>query len=134
MSETSKPRQEIRRFDVFAEYNKLKELKKGRPLDQAKGYGLWVAKVVAARRFGPSVGERPKGKEAQEAEAPEEQRYHTLDGKEQTGKLFDHEVVDRMGPDFYQDVFAPTIAQHFEAGDRYEAIRDSIRKNWKPNA
>ncbi len=132
MSETTKPRQAIRRFDVFAEYNRLKALKKGRPLDEAKGYGLWVAKVVAARRFAPSAAAKPRGEEERAAEAPEEHRYHTLDCKEQTGELFDRDIVDRMGPDFYKDVFAPTVARHFEAGDRYEAIRDSIRKNWKP--
>jgi hypothetical protein len=48
---TVKPERHIRRFDVFAEYRKQEEQADGTPADQAKGYGLWVAKVVAARRF-----------------------------------------------------------------------------------
>src|ERR1051326_6042211 len=49
---TIKPANRIRRFDVFAEYRKQDEHEGGMPADQAKGYGLWVAKVVAARKFG----------------------------------------------------------------------------------
>ena len=45
-----KPERPIRRFDVFAEYRKQDEERKGLPEDEAMGYGLWVAKVVAARR------------------------------------------------------------------------------------
>src|SRR3954454_8133484 len=48
-----KPEKAIRRFDVFAEYNRLDALKDGRPADQAKGHGIWLAKVVASRRYGP---------------------------------------------------------------------------------
>ena len=40
----------IRRFDVFAEYSRLERLDKGYPQDEAKGYGIWLAKVVASRR------------------------------------------------------------------------------------
>ncbi len=135
MSNTLKPRQEIRRFDVFAEYNKLKELKKGRPLDEAKGYGLWIAKVVAARRFGAGTTGAPKGEERKEGEEPEEERkFRSLSGEEQTDEMFDKEIVNRMGKDFYHDVFAPEIEKHFEAGDKYESIRDTIRKQWKPKA
>ena len=46
------PRQAIRRFDVFAEYTRQERREKGYPEDDAKGYGIWLAKVVAARRFG----------------------------------------------------------------------------------
>ena len=37
---------------MFAEVNRLKALQDGRPADQAKGYGIWLAKVVAGRRYG----------------------------------------------------------------------------------
>ena len=40
-----KPRAPIRRFDVFAEYNRLQALQRGLDQAHAKGYGLWVAKV-----------------------------------------------------------------------------------------
>jgi hypothetical protein len=130
MAETLKPRQPIRRFDVFAEYNKLKALREGRPLDEAKGYGIWLAKVVAARRFGAS-GERkgapPERGHAETAGPPEErQRFRSLGDELQTDALFDREIVARMGDEFYRAVFAPAIAQHFEQGDRYESIRDSL--------
>ena len=46
----------MRRFDVFAEYNTLEAPRAGRRLDEAKGHGLWVAKVVASRRFGSPRG------------------------------------------------------------------------------
>ena len=50
-----KPRNPMRRFDVFAEYRKLEQQDQGTPEDEAKGCGLWIAKVVAARRFGRGV-------------------------------------------------------------------------------
>ncbi len=40
-----RPKQAIRRFDVFAEYHRLERLRQGMPADEAKGYGLWLAKV-----------------------------------------------------------------------------------------
>lgn len=135
-----KPRREIRRFDVFAEYNKLKALQEGRPLDEAKGYGLWVAKVVASRRYGvsptPRGKDHGKGREAESQQpgaVPEEhERFRSLGDEAQTDELFDREVVDRMGEQFYREVFAPAIQEHFDRGDRYESIRDVVRKAWKP--
>jgi hypothetical protein len=133
-----KPKAPVRRFDVFAEYNKLEALRDGRPLDEAKGHGLWVAKVVASRRFGPSRGSGPPpsggppaGGGRAEGEA-EREKFKSLSGEVQTDALFDREVVDRMGADFYRDVFAPTIKEHFERGDSYQGIRDFVRKDWKP--
>ena len=35
-----KPRNPIRRFDVFAEYRKQEQQDQGTPEDEAKGYGL----------------------------------------------------------------------------------------------
>lgn len=129
-----KPRQQIRRFDVFAEYSKLKALREGRPLDEAKGYGIWLAKVVASRRYGAgSTGkapESPAAREAKRAETPE--RFRTLSGELQTDALFDHEIIRRMGDAFYTRVFAPAIARQFENGDSYESTRDWIRRGWKP--
>jgi hypothetical protein len=46
------PQRAIRRFDVFAEYSRQEQEAKGYPEDEAKGYGVWLAKVVAARRLG----------------------------------------------------------------------------------
>ena len=125
-----KPRNPIRRFDVFAEYRKQEQQDQGMPEDEAKGHGLWVAKVVAARKFhlvrdtgSPSGAERP---------ARRRRKWHVLGGQPQTDRRFDHEIVERMGPDFYRDVFAPAIRQARARGRSYESIRDSIRRRWKP--
>ena len=124
------PRNPIRRFDVFAEYRKQEQQDQGTPEDEAKGYGLWVAKVVAARRFG-----RGRGPGGQALGQPEPERYgkwHELNGQPQTDALFDAEVVARMGPDFYHEVFVPAIQQARAHGRSYEAIRDAIRRPWRP--
>ena len=138
-----KPRLPIRRFDVFAEYKRLEALKKGLDDAHAKGYGLWVAKVVASGggRRGvepPSPQPSPRGRgssdgdEAEPRREPAQQEWHTLGDEAQTDELFDKEVVRRMGEDFYREVFAPAIAQAFNQGKSYEGIRDVIRKEWKP--
>jgi hypothetical protein len=133
-----KPKRPIRRFDVFAEYQRLKALEKDRePADVAKGYGIWLAKLVAARKFrkaSGSGGGKDAGKSGSKEDADDlvDGKWRTLDGEAQTDKLFDQEIVTRMGEDFYQDVFAPAIAEAFQAGKDYTDIRDAIRKDWKP--
>jgi hypothetical protein len=56
-----------------------------------------------------------------------------LGDEAQTDELFDKEIVRRMGDKFYRDVFAPAIQEAFDAGKSYEGIRDTIRKDWKPD-
>ncbi len=139
-----KPERPIRRFDVFAEYRKQDEQRKGMPEDEAMGYGLWVAKVVAARRFGGgTLKERhekgkERGKERDGKDDGREQlvdgKWHTLEGEPQTDALFQKEIVERMGHTFYQRVFAPAIEEARKAGKSYESIRDAIRKEWKPGS
>jgi len=136
MSEQPKPKQAIRRFDVFAEYNKLKSVHEGRPLEEAKGYGLWLAKVVASRRYGAgSQRKSPQTRERSSAEGEtpaEHERFRSLEGVPQTDELFDREIVARMGDRFYHEVFAPAIADHFSHGHRYEDIRDIVRQGGSP--
>ena len=133
------PRAEVRRFDVFAEYNRIKNRQKGLSEDLAKGDAIWLAKLVAARRFARSPEARAAVNEAlgKGRRAPEEEErprgpreFRELSGQPQTDELFDREVVARMGPDFYHDVFAPAIAEAFERHQRYEDIRDRIRAPW----
>jgi hypothetical protein len=135
---TPHPQQAIRRFDVFAEYNRLKGLQKGLDEPHAKGYGLWVAKVVASgggRRSAatshPDAEDERSGRD-EERESRDEQEWHELSGEPQTDRLFDREIIQRMGKDFYTTVFAPAIAEAVEQGRSYESIRDTIRKGWKP--
>jgi hypothetical protein len=132
------PKQPIRRFDVFAEYQRLKGLQQGLDESHAKGYGLWVAKVVASggRKSRSANGKHAATGETQEHSeqdgATREQEWHELSGTPQTDTLFDREIVIRMGKGFYGAVFAPAIAEAVEQGRSYESIRDAIRKKWKP--
>ncbi len=131
MAPQLKPRRPIRRFDIFAEYRKLDAQEEGLPLDQAKGYGLWVAKVVAARTFGRAAAETaaagPDGGKALVGG-----KWHSLSGEPQTDALFDREIVERMGRGFYQRVFAPAVRKARASGQSYESIRDRLRRPWQP--
>ena len=120
----------IRRFDVFAEFQRLEAQAQGMTADRAKGHGLWLAKIVAARKFGR--GETVK-KKSGEHEGPGGAKWHVLEGKPQTASLFEREIVSRMGAGFYRRVFAPAVRRAFEEGERYVDIRDSLRALWKPS-
>ena len=135
----ARPRMPIRRFDVFAEYSRQQAEEDGVPPDEAAGYGLWVAKVVAARKFGRSMSKKSPAQVHAEQTAAEgavtgtaPSKWHTLDGTPQTDALFEHDIVDRMGRSFYADVFAPAIAEARREGKSYQGIRDSIRRDWTP--
>lgn len=129
-----RPKAAIRRFDVFAEYNRLKARQDGMPAAQAKGHGLWLAKLVASRRFRAEKPEPKSEAERRQRQAAEKAgKWKTLSGEEQTDKRFDKEIVERMSPAFYRRVFAPAIRSAFERGSSYESIRDSIRREWKPD-
>jgi hypothetical protein len=130
-----KPKRTIRRFDVFAEYRKQDRQQEGDAEAVAKGYGLWVAKVVASRRFGGPRAGGGAGEDDGKAEGgkgPQRQGdWHLLDGEPQTGALFDREIVERMGEDFYAQVFVPAIKDARADGKSYEQIRDTLRRGWK---
>jgi hypothetical protein len=128
-----KPKAKLRRFDVFAEYTRLEEIREGVPADEAKGYAIWLAKVVAARKFGrlkPEAGKRRAPTREELAERAG-RRFRLLGGVEQTDSVFDHDVIDRMGRTFYRKVFSPAIRKAFEKGESYREIRDEIRKSWE---
>ncbi len=131
-----KPRQAVRRFDVFPEVNRLEALADGKPEDEAKGYGVWLAKVVAGRRFGRKGDRTERPRILQEgATAPDDAsggKFRHVGDELETDETFDREIVERMGRDFYAQVFAPTIRAAVERGEKYEQIRDSIRADWKP--
>jgi hypothetical protein len=127
-----KPNATIRRFDVFIEYSRLKAMKDGMSLSQAKGYALWLGKVVAARRGMP----KPKPEETAKGKKKpiyKKGKFRELSGKLQTDKLFDQEIVNRMGASFYKEVFAPAVRKSFNDGADYKDIRDSIREDWQPD-
>ena len=120
----------IRRFDVFAEFSRQERKDKGYPEDESKGYGIWVAKVVASRKFSKKDGTE-KSSTGKKKPGPEP-KFKSVDDEVQTDATFDQDIIDRMGEDFYAEVFSPAIAKAREAGQTYEEIRDDIRKDWKP--
>lgn len=73
VSEAAVPNHPIRRFDVFAEYTRQERCEKDYPEDEAKGCGIWLAKVVASRRYGEiGSGDGKKlGKKAEREDAHE---------------------------------------------------------------
>jgi hypothetical protein len=125
-----KPKAAIRRFDVFAEFKRLEGLSNGLPDDRAKGYGLWTAKVVASRKFRRT--EKPARGEPGAGKAAMVDGWHTLGGDPVTDSDFDREVIERMGAEFYDKVFAPEVAGLVEQGKDYMEFRDSVRSEWKP--
>ncbi len=128
-----KPKAPIRRFDVFAEYNRLDAMKKGESAAQAKGYAIWLAKVVAARKFRKSEGLPEKKEGEKKKEDKPKKKWRDLSGIPQTDKLFDKEIVNRMGKTFYTKVFSPAIREAFAEEKEYREIRDAIRRDWKPD-
>jgi hypothetical protein len=129
------PLKSIRRFDVFAEVNRLKALKEGRPGDEAKGYGIWLAKVVAGGRYGQKADRDGyldgKGGAENGPRRSQVEGFKAVGGELQTDEAFDAEIFDRMGVRFYDEVFTPAISEVVESGNKYEEIRDSIRTDWK---
>jgi hypothetical protein len=130
-----KPKHAIRRFDIFAEYRKQEQIAKEMPEDEAKGYGIWVAKVVASRHRGGEKADTDGNGSTSMRKPPRELvdgKWRTLGDEPQTDAQFDDEIVDRMGRTFYRRVFAPTIRRARKDGKSYEEIRDAARKGWKP--
>jgi hypothetical protein len=124
------PAKPIRRFDVFAEYTRLERIGKDYSQDEAKGYGIWLAKVVAARKFSSKPGES-KSTPSKKKPGPEP-KFREIGDELQTDEVFDHDIVDRMGMEFHSKVFTPAIEEARDKGEKYEDIRDSIRKESKP--
>jgi hypothetical protein len=123
-----RPRAEIRRFDIFAEWNRLKARQQHKLAEaEAQAYGLAVAKVVAARKFS---GHRPeqlrewKGR-ARRADVTEAWWEHLGSSRE-----FEQTIIARMGKTFYRRVFQPSLRAAWRAGQKYEQIRDQLRQGW----
>ena len=57
-----------------------------------------------------------------------------LGGESQTDKLFDHKILERMGRDFHEQVFAPAVREAHATGQTYEAAWDRLRRRWKASA
>jgi hypothetical protein len=47
-----------------------------------------------------------------------------------SGEEFEQKIIERMGREFYSDVFEPAIQKAWDGGQRYEDIRDTLRNQW----
>jgi hypothetical protein len=122
------PKRELRRFDIFAEWDRLKGRTKAKLREaDAEAYGLAVAKIVAARQFsGHDPAEAKELKRKAKAEEVGEPWWEHLGSAEE----FQRKVVGRMGEAFYREVFQPAVLRAWEDGKRYEEIRDALREPW----
>ena len=129
MTETARaPQLQIRRFDIFAEWNRIKALKKHKmKAADARAYGLAVAKVVAARKFHGSQPEETRELKRKARKDEVEERWWEHLGSDAE---FKQKIVERMGHEFYADVFQPAVQRAWDEGKRYEDIRDTLRKDW----
>ena len=87
--------------------------------------------LSAARKFGRM---RARGIIRAEDKNRRRRKWHVLSGERQTDKLFDHEIVERMGAEFYRDIFKPAVRAARAQGQSHKAIRDRLRRRWKPAA
>jgi hypothetical protein len=129
MPETKRaPRLQIRRFDIFAEWNRLKGRTRHKlKAADARAYGLAVAKIVAARTQHGATPEQTRElkRRARQDEVDEPWWEHLGSSDE-----FEQKIIERMGREFYTEVFQPAIQQAWNAEQDYEDIRDTLRSEW----
>ena len=122
----------IRRFDVFAEFNKQKKEAEGYPTDLAKGEGLWIAKFTASRR-GAKSAPKNKGTGSGDKKAPVVSKFKALNDIPQTDKLFDKDIIDRLGRDVYENVLVKGVRAAMKVGLKYNDIRGPRGTSVKSN-
>jgi len=129
LDEAQKPQSDIRRYDVFAVTNYIKNVNNGIPDAQAKGDAIWLATVVAARKFHRGTFQPRPGAEPKQAKKAGiyTSKWRQLSGIDQTDKLYDQKIVQRMGESFYNGVFLPAVKKEVEAGIDYRDYRDTLR-------
>jgi len=107
-------------------------LSKGMKLGAAKGEALWLAKTFDARKRGHRWALRPGHTQNSPLIQGRDQAGRVVGWKvlakvPQTDRLFDQEVIDRMGRDFYYMVFSPTVRYRFLAKrETYMDMRDGL--------
>jgi hypothetical protein len=122
------PQMQIRRFDIFAEWNRLKgRTRKHMKEADARAYGLAVAKVVASRKLHGTEPEQAKElkRKAREDQTDEPWWEHLGSHGE-----FERKIIERMGRECYRQVFQPAIRPAWDDGQTYEDIRDKLREPW----
>ena len=122
------PRAQIRRFDIFAEWNRLKAHNQHHmSAANARAYGLAVAKVVASRKFHGTAPDQASDlkRRARDDDVSEPWWEHLGSSDE-----FEQKIIRRMGQPFYHDVFQPAVQRAWDAKKSYEDIRDTLRAEW----
>jgi len=112
----------IRRFDIFAIFNMVSK-KKEMGDKFAKGYGIWLARMVAGRKFGGSKSGHKSGVSTGSNKSTGVQTWMTLSGKPQTDKEYDKELENRFGTSNLHKI-ENFIEKAVFKGMSYEAIRD----------
>jgi hypothetical protein len=116
-----RPQQPFLCIDVFAGYTRQERREKGYPEDEAKGYGIWLVKVVASRRYGEiGSGDGQKlGKKAEREDAHESApTFRSVADELQTDEAI-RDTVRREAP---HPVPAPL--HRMVAGFKIQAITD----------
>jgi len=122
------PQKEIRRFDVFAEWNRLKaRTQQHFAAADAQAYGLAVAKIVAARKFTGHRSEQVRDWKRRVRQEDFTEPWWTRLG---SAAEFEEKIVARMGKSFYHQVFQPAVRRAWKAGQDYEQVRDALRAPW----
>jgi hypothetical protein len=122
------PHAQIRRFDIFAEWNRLKARSRHHmSAADARAYGLAVAKIVASRKFHGTTPEQASDmkRRARNDDVSEPWWEHLGSDDE-----FNEMIIGRMGKTFYHDVFQPAVQRAWDAEKSYEDIRDTLRADW----
>jgi hypothetical protein len=100
-------RQEIRRFDIFAKWTRLKAHTQQRfSATNAQAYGLAVAKIVAARKL---AGHRPEHVWEWKRRAIREDFTEAWWTHLGFAAEFAAKIVARMATSFYRRVFEPAV-------------------------
>ena len=51
-----------------------------------------------------------------------------------TDETCDHDIIDRLGLQFYDEVFVSAITSAREDGKTYKTVRDTIRRGWNTSS
>src|SRR5437588_8305886 len=99
---TTTPQQEIRRFDIVAEWHRLKASQQLHlSAAESRAYGLALAKIVAARKFS---GAQPSQVKAWKRRARTDDMAKPWWRHLGSDEEFRRKIVQRMGSDFYRMV------------------------------
>lgn len=131
MKANTKPQNNIRRFDVFTECERIKYTKRGFPLYVAKGLAIWTAKLVSGGKLkknffsGPNTGYHKANLNS--SSNNNKSVFRSLNNVPQTDLMFDKEIIERMGKEFYEQTFQPMVRDNLSQGFEYRQFRDTLR-------